>query len=283
MQIAVERRPTLIFVVVLAALFLVMSASQKTRVLGETRTILERMVMTLFSPIPKAVNWTGQQLSDVYHGYIDMRRSVAENMELRRQVSELTAERLRLAESHNEISRLRSLLAYADQFPMQTILGEVIMVDQDGRFRSIIVDRGSDHGVSVNDAVLSPSGLVGRVVLTTNDLSKVQLLVDTNSAVGAIVDRSRRQGVIRGDGGGGLEMRFVPSLTDVVPGDLIITGGIDGIYPRGIPVGRVVKVEEGKDLFKEVIARPTVDLAALEEVIILKTRKIPTPVLRYDP
>lgn len=283
MQIAVDRRPTLIFVVVLAALFLVMSASQKTRVLGETRTILERMVMTVFSPIPKAVNWSGQQISDAYHGYVDMRRSVDENLELQRQVSQLTAERLRLVESHNEANRLRSLLSYSEQFPMQTILGEVIMTNHDGRFRSIVVDRGSDHGVTVNDAVLSSAGLVGRVVLTTNDLAKIQLVVDTNSAVGAIVDRSRRQGVIRGDGGGGLEMRFIPSLTDIAPGDLIITGGIDGIYPRGIPIGTVVKVEEGKDLFKSVIARPSVDLTTLEEVIILKTRKIPAPVLRYNP
>jgi len=283
MQIAVDRRPTLIFVVVLAALFLVMSASQKTRVLGETRTILERMVMTVFSPIPKAVNWSGQQISDAYHGYVDMRRSVDENLDLRRQVSQLTTERLRLVESHNETNRLRSLLSYSEQFPMQTILGEVIMVNHDGRFRSIVIDRGADHGVSVNDAVLSSAGLVGRVVLTTKDLAKVQLVVDTNSAVGAIVDRSRRQGVIRGDGGGGLEMRFVPSLTDIAPGDIIITGGIDGIYPRGIPVGTVVTVEEGKDLFKNVIARPSVDLTTLEEVIILKTRKIPAPVLRYNP
>lgn len=282
MQIA-ERRPTLIFVVVLMCLLLVMTSSTKTRVLGETRTLLERMVMTVFSPIPKFVNWTGQQFSDAYHGYLDMRRSVAENVALRRQVSSLTEERLKLVESQEEIARLRSLLGYSEQFPMQTMLGEVIMVDQDGRFRSLIIDRGSDHGVSVNDAVLSPGGLIGRVVLTTKDLSKVQLVVDSNSAVGAIIDRSRRQGVVRGDGAGGLELRFVPSLTDVVPGDLIVTGGIDGIYPRGIPVGRVVKVEEGRDLFKRVIARPAADLGALEEVIILKTRKIPTAVVRYNP
>ncbi len=283
MQIAVERRPTLLFLIVLAGLFLIMSASTRTRVFGETRTMLERIVMSTFSPVPRAVNFTGQQLSDGYHGYIDMRRSVGENLELHRKVAQLTEERLRLLKSEDEIARLRSLLFYSEQFPLQSRLAQVVMVDTDGRFRSIILDRGSDAGIEINDAVVSPAGLVGRVVLTTRDLSKVQLVGDSNATVGSIIDRTRRQAVLSGDGRGGLELRFVPSLSDVQVGDSIITGGIDGIFPKGIPVAKVIKVGEGKDLFKAIYCRPTVDFSKLEEVIILKTRKLPPEVVRYNP
>ena len=284
MQVAaVERRPTLLFVIVLAVLFLMMSISQQTRVVGETRTLFERTVMTLFSPVPKAVNSVGESALDMYHGYVDMRREVAENVRLRRCLAELTNENIMLRRSSGDLARMRSILSYSEQFTMPTTLAEIIMLDNSGRFKSAILDRGSEHGVEVNDVVVHPAGLVGRVILTTRDMSKIQLLVDKGSAVGVLVERSRRQGVASGADDGLLRIGYVPNLSDVVVGDTILTAGIDGIYPKGIPVGRVVLAEEGSDLFKQVIARPSVDFGRLEEVIVLHTRKIPTEIARYEP
>lgn len=283
MQAAVERRPTLLFLIVLAVLFLLMSASTRTRVLGETRTMFERTVMTIFSPVPKAVNYVGQNAEDIYHGYIDMRRAVDDNLRLNREVTRLTKENLGLRQSASDLSRLRSLLGYSEQFAMPTLLANVIMLDTASRFKSVILDRGSDHGVEVNDAVVNAQGLVGRVVLTTRDLSKVQLIVDQHAAVGSMLDRTRRQGIVRGNGSGGVEMYYVPSLTDVAVGDSIVTAGIDGIYPKGLAVAVVTDVAEGRDLFKKIVVVPTVDFGKLEEVIILQTRKIPPAVARYQP
>ncbi len=283
MQVAVERRPTLLFLIVLAVLFLLMSASTRTRVLGETRTMFERTVMTIFSPVPKAVNYVGQNAEDIYHGYIDMRRAVDDNLRLNREVTRLTNENLGLRQSASDLSRLRSLLGYSEQFAMPTLLANVIMLDTASRFKSVILDRGSDHGVEVNDAVVNAQGLVGRVVLTTRDLSKVQLIVDQHAAVGSMLDRTRRQGIVRGNGSGGVEMYYVPSLTDVAVGDSIVTAGIDGIYPKGLAVAVVTDVAEGRDLFKKIVVVPTVDFGKLEEVIILQTRKIPPAVARYQP
>lgn len=283
MQVAVERRPTLFFLVILAVLFLLMSASTRTRVVGETRTLFERGVMTIFSPVPKLVNWVGANASDAYHGYLDMRRAVAENYQLRRQVEQLTKDNIMLRRSHGDLARMRALLAYSEQFTMPTHLANVIMLDTAGRFKSIILDRGSDDGIEVNDPVVNAGGLVGRVVLTTKDLSKVQLVIDQNSAVGCLLERSRRQGVLRGEGSGALRLDYIPSLTDVGTGDVVQTAGIDGIYPKGIPIGKVTRVEEGKDLFKSVRVTPTVDFMSLEAVIVLHTRKIPPEVVRYQP
>jgi len=120
-------------------------------------------------------------------------------------------------------------------------------------------------------------------VLTTKDLAKVQLITDNNSSVGVLFERSRRQGVLRGDGGIGANVQDVPSLADVAEGDNVLTAGIDGVYPKGIPVGVVTKAEKGQDLFKSIAVKPSVDFNSIEEVIVLHTRKVPNDVVRYAP
>ena len=282
-DVIIPRRPTLLFIVVLALLFVLMSLSSRTRYIGETRTLFERTVMTVFSPVPKAVNWIGGTTSDMFHGYLDMRRAVNENLELHRKVAALTTENLKLRQSATDMRRLRSLLGYSDQFNMQTSMAQAIMLDTSGRFKSIIIDRGSSDGIEVNDAVVNASGLIGRVVLTTKDMAKVQLVNDSNAAVGALIERTRRQGVIRGDGTGTAEMSDVPALADVVPGDRVLTAGIDGIYPKGIPIGAIVKADQGPNLFKNIVVKPSLDPGTIEEVIVIHTRKIPDNVVRYAP
>jgi rod shape-determining protein MreC len=279
----IPRRPTLLFIVVLSLLFVLMSLSSRTRYIGETRTLFERTVMTLFSPVPKMVNWIGGTAADMYHGYLDMRRSVNENLQLHRKIASLTTENLKLRQSESDLRRLRSLLGYSEQFTMKTSMAQAIMLDTAGRFKSIVIDRGSADGVEVNDAVVNANGLIGRVILTTNDLAKVQLIIDANASIGGLLERTRRQGVVRGDGVSNIEMHDVPSLADVRQGDRVLTAGIDGIYPKGIPVGVVVKAEQGQDLFKNIYVKPSVDFGTIEEVIVIHTRKIPAPVVRYAP
>lgn len=279
----IPRRPTLLFIVVLLLLLALMSFSSRTRYVGETRTMFERTVMTVFSPVPKFVNWAGGTLQDVHHGYVDMRRAVRENVDLRRKVGSLTSENLKLRQSGSDLRRLRSLLAYSEQFDFETSMAQTIMLDTSGRFKSIIIDHGSDNGVQVNDVIANASGLVGRVVLVTKDLAKVQLVTDNNCSVGSLVERTRRQGIIRGTGAAGINLLDIPSLADVQPGDRVLTAGIDGVYPKGIPIGTVVRSEPGQSLFKNISVRPAVDFGSVEEVIVIHTRKIPPQVVRYAP
>ncbi|HYC62750.1 MAG TPA: rod shape-determining protein MreC [Thermoanaerobaculia bacterium] len=278
----IPRRPTLLFIVVLAMLFILMSVSSQTRV-GDTRTMFERAVMTIFSPVPKFVNWVGTAAQDIHHGYLDMRRAVNENVELRRKVAALTTENLKLRQSEGDQKRLRALLAYAEKFDLQTSMAQTIMLDTAGRFKSIIIDQGAGDGVMVNDVVANANGLVGRVVLTTNDLAKVQLVTDNNCSVGSLIERTRRQGVVRGNGSNAVQLFDIPALADVQAGDRILTAGIDGVYPRGITIGTVVRAEPGQSLFKNVAVKPAVDFGSVEEVIVIHTRKIPPGVVRYAP
>jgi rod shape-determining protein MreC len=279
----IPRRPTLLFIVVLSLLFILMSFSSQTRYVGETRTMAERTVMTIFSPVPKFVNWVGGTAQDIHHGYLDMRRAVNENVELRRKVASLTTENLELRQSEGDLRRLRSLLAYSEQFRFETSMAQAIMLDTAGRFKSIVIDRGSADGVQVNDVVANANGLIGRVVLTTEDLAKVQLVTDNNCSVGSLVERTRRQGVIRGSGGAAVEMFDIPALSDVQQGDRVLTAGIDGIYPKGIPIGIVTRSEPGQSLFKKITVKPAVDFGTIEEVIVIHTRKIPPAVVGYTP
>jgi len=279
----VPRRPTLLFIVVLGLLFILMSLSSRTRYIGETRTMFERTVMTLFSPVPKLVNWVGRSASDTWHGYLDMRHAVNENLELHRKVAQLTTENLQLRQSEGDLKRLRALLGYSEQLSTPTTMAHALMLDTSGRFKSMILDRGSAGDIDVNDAVVNANGLIGRVVLTTKDMAKVQLLTDNNSSAGVLLERTRRQGVLRGDGVDGAQLFDIPSLADVQPGDVVLTAGIDGIYPKGIPVGTVVKADKGQDLFKSIVVKPSVDFRSIEEVIVLHTRKIPHDVVRYTP
>jgi rod shape-determining protein MreC len=279
----IPRRPTLLFIIVLSMLFVLMSMSTRTRYLGETRTLFERTVMTIFSPVPKTVNAVGQSTSDLYHGYLDMRRAVNENVSLKKQVVSLTTDNLKLRQSEGDLRRLRALLGYSDQFTMPATMSQVIMLDTSGRFKSLIIDKGSSAGLEVNDTVVNASGLIGRVILTTKDMSKVQLLTDANCSVGALVERSRRQGVLRGDGGSGAQLFDIASLADVTPGDRVLTAGIDGIFPKGIPIGEITRAERGADLFKSIAVKPAVDFSSLEAVLVLHTQKIPHDVVRYAP
>jgi rod shape-determining protein MreC len=121
------------------------------------------------------------------------------------------------------------------------------------------------------------------VVLVTDDLAKVQLVTDNNCSVGALVERTRRQGVVRGDGSTSTHMFDIASLADVQPGDRVLTAGIDGIYPKGIPIGVITRAETGQSLFKTITVKPAVDFGTVEEVIVIHTRKVPPAVVRFAP
>ncbi len=283
MQSAVERRPTLLLVIVLGLLFIVMSNSSGTRRSADDHTLLGRGIMSVLSPIPKGVDSTFTWLRGIKDGYLDLRHAAEENGALKRRLATLAAENVQLRGASGEVSRMRALLGYAESLQTQATFGRILMVETTGSFKSIIVDRGAAHGVKINDAVVNVDGLIGRVVLTTSDMSKVQLIIDSGSAVGIAVERTRRQAIAKGMGSLELEIAYVPGKADVAKGDRVVTGGIDGIYPKGIVVGTILDVDEGSSLFARIVAVPAVDFATMEDVIILGTPKLDPEAAGYAP
>jgi len=175
-----------------------------------------------------------------------------------------------------EAERLRGLLELRQSLPFETIVAEVVTRDNVPWYRTLLINKGKDDGVKLEAPVISPTGVVGRVIERGPHAAKVQLLLDQQSGVGVLIERSRVSGVVSGQVGFAdqsptdLAMRYVPELSDIAVGDVVVTSGIDRIYPKGLVVGRVRFVGPGSGLFKEVLVAPSARFSALEEVLILQ-------------
>jgi rod shape-determining protein MreC len=192
---------------------------------------------------------------------------------------------LRSSELGDEMARLGSAVEYAPPPIGRIRAADVIYIDRSSLLRTLVLYAGPTEA-KVNQPVLSPEGLVGRVVVVAGHYAKVQLITDRAAAVGAMALRTRRQGVVRGsarDPGFGLELDYVPLQADLRAGDRIVTAGIDGIYPRGIPVGTVASVEPGGQLFHKIRLTPAVDFGSLDQVYLLEHEPVPDPVKEVLP
>ncbi|MBI4611718.1 MAG: rod shape-determining protein MreC [Candidatus Rokubacteria bacterium] len=207
-------------------------------------------------------------LWSTYRSWQELR---AENRALHTEAERLRVESLQAAEIREENSRLRRLLALKERLPLETLSGEVIGKEWGGWVRSLTVNRGRNDGVGRLTAVIVPGGLVGRVVTVRANAAVIQLLNDPASSVGAVVQRTRAQGLVEGAPGGGVRFKFLARASaGVQVGDLIVTSGVGGLFPRGLPVGRVSAVEDRvSGLFGYAGLAPVVDFSRVEEVLLL--------------
>jgi rod shape-determining protein MreC len=187
---------------------------------------------------------------------------------------ELAAEKdeiARLNEYRSENQRLKALLDFRRELPIQTIPAFVIGRDPSNWANSVIIDRGEDRGIQTNRAVLTARGLVGRVVEVGKSSGKVLLITDPNSKVGVIIQRNRQGGLLVGRPDGRCKMIYISPDADVCAGDEVITAGYGSIFPKGIMAGKVVDVgKEPGRLYKYAIVKPAQDLSRIEEVLCIK-------------
>ena len=205
----------------------------------------------------------------MWDGYIALQRVRAENDALRTEVGAL---QIALQQEHaaaERVDALRSLLEFRARSPLATTGAEVIGNAASPEFRTVTIDKGEQDGIRANMAVMAPAGIVGRVTLPSARAALVQLLVDRNAAAGALVARSRVQGIVVGSGEGALRMDFVAATGDVVAGDEVVTSGIDGLYPKGLAIGTVERVDRGDGLYHLIVVRPAVDFSRLEDVLVV--------------
>src|SRR6058998_233610 len=215
-------------------------------------------ILDSLAPMEKLVDRSTYSFSYIWERYVALIGVHDENQRLSHQVDELQM----------ELHRLRALLSLSPADMGKTVVARVIGRDP-ARSQTVTIDKGTAHGVRPDSAVITPEGFVGRVIHSSNFFSIVQLIVNSQSAVGVLLQSTRRQGIVRGTGGRELDLDYIDDDNDLKPGDIFLSSGLDRIYPKGLPVGVITSVGPRRGLLKMVQVRPSADLGRLEEVICI--------------
>ena len=242
----------------------------------------DRVIVSITSPIQATISWSLEQLAAGYNNYIYLWHTRQNNLTLVDDNRRLQNQIAGLKETQQENIRLRRLLQFQEKFKIQSIVGRVIAKDVSSEFRTIRINRGERSGIRKDMAVITDDGIVGRVLRTTANTADVVTMLDLLSAVDSIDERSRARGVIEGLTDDTCEMRYTVRTDDIQPGDVLVTSGLGGIFPKGIPVGVVSKVDRKQfGITQKVEVRPSVDFRNLEEVTVV-VRADDEPILASD-
>jgi rod shape-determining protein MreC len=270
-----ERRIGWLLIAILAAQLVVLAAQAPGS--DGSGSALQSVALRLVGPVAQLVLSATDSFAGTRENLRLRRTLLAENQRLRREVADLRLELLRLRDVGAEMSRLARAIEYTAPPVGRIRAADVVYVDHASWLRTLVLYAG-ERPARFDQPVLTPDGLVGRVVVP-GTYAKVQLITDRAAAVGGMAVRTRRQGVVRGGGQeGGLELAFVPLQADVRAGDRVVTAGIDGVFPRGIPIGTVATVEPGDRLFHRIRLTPAVDFGTLDQVYLLESAAVPADV-----
>ncbi len=241
---------------------------------GDT-PLLPKAVLELFGPFQKGLKKGMDFVEGIVDRYLLLFHVKEENRMLREIVEELKQERVDLLEEKSENARLRALLAFKKDVTKLLLPAQVIGKDLSGWFQTLTIDRGTQDGIEEGMAVLSVQGIVGQIMESSENFSRVLLLTDPNSAVAALIQRTRARGIVGGLGPSGCRLKYLHRSEDVEKGDLVLSSGLDGIYPKGTLIGTVTDVKKKEsDLFQHVTLQLSVDIHKLEEVIVLCEKSI---------
>jgi rod shape-determining protein MreC len=247
------------------------------------RSVLDRAIVWLATPIEKAIGWTVRTTLNGWNGYVALRGSHREAAELRRRVQELEIERQQLLADRAEAERLRRLLAFVEETTERRYLGARVVGVRLGTagLQVFSIDRGSDDGVSKLMPVMTSDGVVGRVLAVSGHGSDVLVLTDRNSSIAVRVERTRARANVRGLGKpDAAKLEYALRAEDIIEGDALVTSGTDGVFPRGIKVGKVTQLERSAHgLFQEARVVPAVDVTRVEEVLVVTSWERPGEVL----
>jgi len=256
---------------VLLATFVFYSLNLRNK---EKSNAVERMVMTVMAPVCDGITGVTRLLDRIWTDYAALVNVRSENRKLRETISVLNRRVMDANEAVAANERLRKLLEMKTTLRIPSVTASIIGEDGAPWFKTVLIDRGSANGLQEGMPVVAADGVVGLVVKASTNSARVQLLTDHASGIAGVIQRSRARGVVKGMGGGKCGLEFTLREDDVKIGDFVETSGVGGIFPKGLPVGEITMVRKGDyGIFQTIEIRPAVNLARLEEVIVLVTRK----------
>jgi rod shape-determining protein MreC len=248
---------------------------------AESTRLIRIWAVSAITPLERVLVWAQNGTGNLWHNYFYLRGVRAENRQLKEQIEQMRLEQVRLSEDAAQAHRLQALLQFKEQFVLKTVAAQVIGSSGSDSSRILYIDKGENEGLARDMAVVTADGIVGKVLQVFPSVSQVLLINDQSSGVGAILEKSRLQGVLKGTANGEVVLERLMSDEQVEPGETILTSGGDQIFPKGLPVGTVAHVGGGKDLFLTIRVRPAANLSKLEEVLVV-TQKQDRQVTQQD-
>lgn len=228
------------------------------------------VLMWVLRPLQIVAQGTANWLIGIQENYLTLSGFKSENERLRKRILALEVERQRLLEAEATNRKLQKLLDFRVQLPGKPVTASIIANSASSWFQGCILDKGSADGVHKDMAVVTPLGVVGKVVSVTGRSAKVILLTDANSGIDVMVQRSRSRGIVSGSLDSGTVLKYMKRSEDVQVGDRLITSGLDGVFPKGLMAGTVIKVnKQSLGLFQSIEVLPAVQSALVEEVLVV--------------
>lgn len=227
--------------------------------------------ISLLAPFQAAVAGTAAFLKDIWRHYFDLVLVSEENDRLKIELARAAEMKNEWIEARMANARLRRMMDTGQEFPQEVVYADVIGRDPTAWFKTVIINKGRMDQVAVGMPVAVPEGIVGQVMDVSGRYAKVLLIVDQNSAVDALVQRTRARGLLRGEYADQCRLEFVLRKRDVQVGDVIITSGLDNVFPKGLRIGEIKDIAgETNEMFHTITVTPYVDFEKLEELLILR-------------
>jgi rod shape-determining protein MreC len=231
--------------------------------------LLRKMVLEIAAPVEDAINLSLKSLHDAWNRYLFLVGIEDECRRLRRENAVLNELLNSYREGHLEGIRLRKLLDIRDGLNHRVVAARVIDNDRTSLFKTLLINKGTTEGLRVGLPVFADQGVVGRVIETSWHASRVLILIDENSNIDALIQRSRAQGILQGAGSAGCNLKYISRAENVQTGDVVLSSGLAGVFPKGLLLGVVTGTSGGEGgLFQKIDVAPAVDFGRLEEVLI---------------
>lgn len=247
------------------------------------RSAIDRGIVWIATPLEKAIGWTVRTALGAWNGYVALRGSHEKVAALQHRVDELEIERQQLLQDRAEAERLRRLLAFSEGTTERRYLGARVIGVRLGTagLQILSIDRGSEDGVAKSMPVMVADGVVGRILGVGGHSADVLVLTDRNSSIAVRVERTRARANVRGLGKpDAARLEYALRMEDMIEGDTLVTSGTDGVFPRGLKVGRVTQLERtAHGLFQDARVVPAVDVTRVEEVLVVTAWERPGDVL----
>jgi rod shape-determining protein MreC len=275
-----RHRPFFILAAVLVAQLLLLSL-QITR--NHDVRLIRVWAVALVDPFQRSLRGITDFSAGAWRTYRNLLRAQQENQELRTQLVSVQSQIQQLSEQAAESGRLRAMLEFKNQLPFQTVAAEVIASSPGENSNAIFIGKGLDAGLTSDLAVIAPEGVVGKIIAVFSHSAQVLLLTDPSSGMGVMLEKTRVQGVLKGDSQNFCLIRYIMNEEPVSSDEAVLTSGLDQIFPKGLRVGTVVATSAG-NIYKNIEVRPAADLSRLETVlVVLKPSSAQQQALNVNP